>query len=96
MPPPNILEYAHDLLKKHKASKSQPPKEPAVEPSGSGESSKKEEEIEVIDDDDDDDSEGDGNDDDDDGQDQGKKKYVKKALWKTSSSRITESEEVIL
>ena len=36
VPPPSILEHAHDLLKKHKASKCQPPKEPVVEPSRSG------------------------------------------------------------
>ena len=45
---PSILKHAHDLLKKHEASKVKPHTQPTEEPSASRESSKKEEDVEYI------------------------------------------------
>ena len=62
IPTPSILKHAHDLLKKHKASKVKPHTAPTEEPSASGESSKKDKDVEYIVEDDD--NEDDDNDDD--------------------------------
>ena len=100
VPPPGILQHAHNLLMRHEASKSQAEEELVVEPSGSGESSKKED-MEVIDDDDyneDDDDDNDHDDDDNnDGQGSTKKEEIcQESIWNASSTTFTESEKIIL
>ena len=83
IPPPSILEHVNDLLKKHKASKVKPHREPTEEPSASGESSKKEEDVEyIVEEDDNEDDDDDDDDNDDDVLDEDKPQYVKKRCGK--------------
>ena len=72
IPLPSILKHAHDLLKKHKASKVKPHTEPTEEPSASRETGKKEEDVEYIVEDDDN----------DDVVDEDESQYVKKRCGK--------------
>ena len=84
--PPQFLQHAQDLLKRHEASKSHTEEQAIAQPSGSAASRKEEEEeMEVIDDDDEDyvqpddghDNDDDDEGDDDDGQEKGKKYIMK-------------------